>query len=229
MLHLTQLQGGAGGAAAISPQLELNLAAFEASLRSYIDGDDTQQPFDVVSRHMYHWLGLAWLVVMLLVIVALLAAVSVGVSPGCGGYASTTRAHLTPYYFSLNILSKHTPHTPYTHKQSCVPKVAPEPKLAPKGAAGGMASAAAASAAAYGATAGHGMGGGGGGGGGLLGSDGGAAAAAAAAAQYEAIIKARPEFAVMGKLFKSSAPVRWGVVVWARDDSCFHNCCVPKV
>lgn len=50
MLHLTQLQGGAGGAEAISPALDINLSAFESSLRGYLDGDDTQQPFDVVSR-----------------------------------------------------------------------------------------------------------------------------------------------------------------------------------
>lgn len=50
MLHLTQLQGGAGGAEAISPDLDINLAAFEASLRNYLDADDTQQPFDVVSQ-----------------------------------------------------------------------------------------------------------------------------------------------------------------------------------
>lgn len=49
MLHLTQLQGGAGGAEAISTDLDINLAAFEASLRNYLDGDDTQQAFDVVS------------------------------------------------------------------------------------------------------------------------------------------------------------------------------------
>jgi hypothetical protein len=48
MLHLTQLQGGAGGAAAISPPLDANLAAFEAALKGYLDADDTQQPFDVV-------------------------------------------------------------------------------------------------------------------------------------------------------------------------------------
>lgn len=123
MLHLTQLQGGAGGAEAISPDLDINLAAFEASLRNYLDADDTQQPFDV----------------------------------------------------------------------SIVPKVAPEPKLQPKGAAGGIATAAAASAAAVGG-AGYGAA--------AAGSDGGAAA------QYEAIIKARPEFVAMGKLFRSSAPVR---------------------
>lgn len=132
MLHLTQLQGGAGGSEAISPALDINLAAFESSLRGYLDGDDTQQAFDVDS----------------------------------------------------------------------VPKVAPEPKLPPKGAAGGIASAAAASAAAVAGGAG---GFGGGAGAGALGSDGGAAAAAA---QYEALIKARPEFAALGKLFKSSAPVR---------------------
>jgi hypothetical protein len=50
MLHLTQLQGGAGGSEAISPALDINLAAFESSLRGYLDGDDTQQAFDVVSR-----------------------------------------------------------------------------------------------------------------------------------------------------------------------------------
>ena len=81
--------------------------------------------------------------------------------------------------------------------QSTVPKVAPEPKLPPKGAAGGIATAAAASAAAVGG-AGFGAAAAGG-------SDGGAAAAAA---QYEALIKSRPEFAAMGKLFRSSAPVR---------------------
>lgn len=77
-----------------------------------------------------------------------------------------------------------------------MPKVAPEPKVAPKGAAGGIGTAAAASAVG-------GMGGYGGAA--AAGSDGGAAAAAA---QYEALIKARPEFAALGKLFKSSAPVR---------------------
>lgn len=87
----------------------------------------------------------------------------------------------------------------FAHMQSTVPKVAPEPKLPPKGAAGGIATAAAASAAAvggaaYGAAA-------------AAGSDGGAAAAA----QYEALIKSRPEFAAMGKLFKSSAAVRYVV------------------
>jgi hypothetical protein len=61
-----------------------------------------------------------------------------------------------------------------------------------------MASAAAASAAAVGGAS-YGLSA-------AAGSDGGAAAAAA---QYEALIKARPEFAAMGKLFKSSAPVRW--------------------
>lgn len=79
-----------------------------------------------------------------------------------------------------------------------MPKVAPEVKAAPKGAAGSMASAAAASAAAV---AGGSFGASGGGAGA---SDGGAAAQA----QYEALIKSRPEFAAMGKLFKSSAPVR---------------------
>jgi hypothetical protein len=51
MLHLTQMQGGTGAAGAddTSPQLDINLAAFESSLRGYIEGDDTQQPFDVVS------------------------------------------------------------------------------------------------------------------------------------------------------------------------------------
>lgn len=83
--------------------------------------------------------------------------------------------------------------------QDSVPKVAPEPKLPPKGAAGGIATAAAASAAAVAGGAG------GFGAGAAAGPDGGAAAAAA---QYEALIKARPEFAAMGKLFKSSAPVR---------------------
>jgi hypothetical protein len=48
MLHLTQLQGGAGGADAISTDVDINLAAFESSLRGYLDGDDTQQAFDVV-------------------------------------------------------------------------------------------------------------------------------------------------------------------------------------
>jgi hypothetical protein len=61
-----------------------------------------------------------------------------------------------------------------------------------------MASAAAASAAAVGGAS-YGLSA-------AAGSDGGAAAAAA---QYEALIKARPEFAAMGKLFKSSVPVRW--------------------
>jgi hypothetical protein len=49
MLHLTQMQGGAGGAGDITPQLDINLAAFESSLRGYIEGDDTQAAFDVVS------------------------------------------------------------------------------------------------------------------------------------------------------------------------------------
>lgn len=48
MLHLTQLQGGAGGTGAISTDLDINLSAFESSLRGYLDVDDTQQPFDVV-------------------------------------------------------------------------------------------------------------------------------------------------------------------------------------
>lgn len=48
MLHLTQLQGGAGGMGAISTDLDINLSAFESSLRGYLDVDDTQQPFDVV-------------------------------------------------------------------------------------------------------------------------------------------------------------------------------------
>lgn len=48
-LHLTQLAGAAGGPEDISPSLDINLAAMEASLRSYIDTDDTQQAFDVVS------------------------------------------------------------------------------------------------------------------------------------------------------------------------------------
>jgi hypothetical protein len=74
--------------------------------------------------------------------------------------------------------------------QSAVPKVALQVKQGPKPPSGMAAAAAAA-----------------GGAGGL-----GAAAGAAAAsnAQYEAIIKSRPEFAGLGKLFKSCAPVRWG-------------------
>jgi hypothetical protein len=69
-----------------------------------------------------------------------------------------------------------------------------------------MASAAAASAAAVGG-AGYGASA-------AAGSDGGAAAAAA---QHEALIKSRPEFAAMGKLFKSSAPVRWVVCELPRE------------
>ena len=84
--------------------------------------------------------------------------------------------------------------------------MAPEPKLAPKGAVGGIASATAASAAAVA--------------GGSFGGTGGAAAAAsdggAAAAAYEALIKSRPEFAALGKLFKSSAPVRYVSMVNVR-------------
>jgi hypothetical protein len=52
MLHLAELQGGgAAGAAGAqpSPLADANLAAFEGSLRSYLEGDDTQQPFDVMS------------------------------------------------------------------------------------------------------------------------------------------------------------------------------------
>eukprot|EP00775_Hariotina_reticulata_P012870 gene12870-12996_t len=47
MLHLTQLEGAAGGAEAIHPRLDVNLAAMEASLQAYLSTDDTQQPFDV--------------------------------------------------------------------------------------------------------------------------------------------------------------------------------------
>jgi hypothetical protein len=49
-LHLTQLAGSAGGPDAITPSLELNLAAMEGALNAYLSADDTQQPFDVVSR-----------------------------------------------------------------------------------------------------------------------------------------------------------------------------------
>jgi hypothetical protein len=48
-LHLTQLAGSAGDPDAISPELELNLAAMEGALNAYLAADDTQQPFDVVS------------------------------------------------------------------------------------------------------------------------------------------------------------------------------------
>lgn len=76
--------------------------------------------------------------------------------------------------------------------QSAVPKVAVQVKQGPKPPSGMAAAAAAA------------------GGAGGLGAPAGAAAAAASNAQYEAIIKSRPEFAGLGKLFKSCAPVRWG-------------------
>ena len=73
--------------------------------------------------------------------------------------------------------------------QSSVPKVVPEVKL-PKAQAAGPAAATAAGAAAPGRP--------------------GAAAAAGPGpgAEYEALIKSRPEFASLGKLFKSCAPVR---------------------
>ncbi|WIA28083.1 hypothetical protein OEZ86_010667 [Tetradesmus obliquus] len=83
---------------------------------------------------------------------------------------------------------------------SAVPKAAPEAKL-PKPQGGLMAAAAAGgtAAAAGGAAAG---------GAAAAGSAGGAGAAAGYSSQYEAIIKARPEFASLGPLFKSCAPVR---------------------
>lgn len=83
---------------------------------------------------------------------------------------------------------------------STVPKAAPEAKL-PKPQGGLMAAAAAGgtAAAAGGAAAG---------GAAAAGSAGGAGAAAGYSSQYEAIIKARPEFASLGPLFKSCAPVR---------------------
>jgi hypothetical protein len=49
MLHLTQLKGADGGVEIIQPKLDVNLAAMEASLQTYLNTDDTQQPFDVVS------------------------------------------------------------------------------------------------------------------------------------------------------------------------------------
>uniref|UniRef100_A0A383V5V2 Coatomer subunit gamma n=1 Tax=Tetradesmus obliquus TaxID=3088 RepID=A0A383V5V2_TETOB len=83
---------------------------------------------------------------------------------------------------------------------SAVPKAAPEAKL-PKPQGGLMAAAAAGGTApaAGGAAAG---------GAAAAGSAGGAGAAAGYSSQYEAIIKARPEFASLGPLFKSCAPVR---------------------
>eukprot|EP00879_Flechtneria_rotunda_P030633 GHRR01033294.1.p1 GENE.GHRR01033294.1~~GHRR01033294.1.p1 ORF type:complete len:577 (+),score=217.98 GHRR01033294.1:1477-3207(+) len=83
---------------------------------------------------------------------------------------------------------------------SSIPKAAAEPKV-PK-APGGMAAAAAAgpttaAGAAPGGAAAAGAGG-----------------AAAATAQYEALIKSRPEFASLGKLFKSCAPVRCHWLAW---------------
>jgi hypothetical protein len=90
----------------------------------------------------------------------------------------------------------------YVRLQSTVPKAAPEAKhQKPPGglmaaAAAGTTAAAAGSAAAGGAAA--------------AGAAGGAGAGATAgySSQYEAIIKARPEFASLGPLFKSCAPVR---------------------
>lgn len=74
--------------------------------------------------------------------------------------------------------------------QASVPKVVPEAKL-PKAQAPGAATTAAAAAGA------------------APGRQGAAAAAGPSpGAQYEAVIKARPEFASLGKLFKSCAPVR---------------------
>ncbi|KAF8072392.1 Coatomer subunit gamma [Scenedesmus sp. PABB004] len=120
-LHLTQLGGGAGGPDAIRPQLDVNLAAMEAALRTYLAEDDTATAFDV----------------------------------------------------------------------SAVPKAPPPEAKLPKGGAGGAAAAAA--GAAPGAAAG---------------AAGGAGGAGVGANAYEAAIKARPEFAALGPLFKSCAPVR---------------------
>lgn len=59
MLYLTQLGGAAGGAEAICPKLDVNLAAMESALQAYMSSDDTQQAFDVVSwsfcAFLYLW------------------------------------------------------------------------------------------------------------------------------------------------------------------------------
>ena len=48
MLHLTQLGGGAGGAAAFSPALDIDLMALEQGLRAYLAAGYTAEPFDLV-------------------------------------------------------------------------------------------------------------------------------------------------------------------------------------
>lgn len=49
VLHLTQLQGLAGGPEAVTITLDANLVAMEGQLREYVSSSETAEPFDLVS------------------------------------------------------------------------------------------------------------------------------------------------------------------------------------